>query len=180
MYLTTARKEKGMMHCQNGYDAATGVIALVISSEDDHFAGLRNVFHSCKWKIHWVGSMKDGMSSLRYMSPVVVICDDQLIDGDWKLVLSAIGKLDYAPPVIVTSRVADNHMWAEVLHLCGHDLLAKPYVDSEVIYTVASAWRRAVRDAEDLSLRSASLLCPGPSAAPLVKNAELIRWRLTH
>ena len=133
-----------MVNCQNGtYESATGVIALVISSEDDHLADLRNIFHWCDWKLHSVPSIEDAVSSFVDRLPAVLMCDDQLVDGDWRMVLRAIGNVDYASPVIVTSRVADNRMWAEVLNLGGYDLLAKPYVTSEVIHTVTSAWRRA-------------------------------------
>jgi FixJ family two-component response regulator len=48
--------------------------------------------------------------------------------------------LPVPPPVIVTSRVADERMWAEVLNLGGYDVLAKPLNSEEVIRTVTSAW----------------------------------------
>jgi DNA-binding response OmpR family regulator len=134
-----------MKHSENGNPPrAAGVNVLIISSADRHLADLQSVFRSCEWKMRCVPSLRDGVSALPSMAPVVVICDDQLEDGDWKLAVNAIAKAECPPPLIVTSRIADNHMWAEVLNLGAWDLLAKPYVPSEVIYVVGSAWRRAL------------------------------------
>ena len=135
-----------MKHSEIGnYKPATGVRALVISSQDSHLADLQDVFNSCGWEMYCVPSLRDGFSSFQYMAPVIVICDDQLADGDWKLALDAIMKADCPPPMIVTSRIADNHMWAEVLNLGAYDLLAKPYDAAAVIQVVGSAWGCANR-----------------------------------
>ncbi len=56
----------------------------------------------------------------------VVICERSLSDGDWKDLLGKTRKL------IVTSRVADEALWAEVLNLCGYDVLAQPFDEFEV------------------------------------------------
>jgi FixJ family two-component response regulator len=41
----------------------------------------------------------------------------------------------------VTSRLADEYLWAEALNLGAYDVLAKPFDTSEVMRVVASAWR---------------------------------------
>ena len=42
--------------------------------------------------------------------------------------------------MIVTSRLADDRLWAEVLNLGGYDVLAKPFDASEVARVVGTAW----------------------------------------
>ena len=42
--------------------------------------------------------------------------------------------------LIVTSRLADASLWAEVLNLGGYDLLAKPFNRQEVRHVLTSAW----------------------------------------
>jgi hypothetical protein len=42
--------------------------------------------------------------------------------------------------MIVTSRLADERLWAEVLNLGGYHLLAKPFDASEVVRVVGTAW----------------------------------------
>ena len=63
----------------------------------------------------------------------VVICERSLPDGDWK---DLLGK---TPRLIVTSRVANEALWAEVLNLGGYDVLAQPFDELEVRRVVALA-----------------------------------------
>jgi hypothetical protein len=42
--------------------------------------------------------------------------------------------------VVVTSRLADDYLWSEVLNLGGWDVLAKPFREQEVLYVLDSAW----------------------------------------
>ena len=42
--------------------------------------------------------------------------------------------------LIVTDRLADERLWAEVLNLGGYDLLLKPFDPEEVLRVVNSAW----------------------------------------
>jgi hypothetical protein len=52
------------------------------------------------------------------------------------------------PAFIVTSRLADAGLWAEVLHLGGYDLLAQPFCAQEVIWAVGNAHYRSWNVAE--------------------------------
>jgi FixJ family two-component response regulator len=61
--------------------------------------------------------------------------------------------LDTPPPLIVTSRHADNRLWGEVLNLGGFDVLAKPLDEDEVRRVVESADRR--RQAQLLAVEQA-------------------------
>ena len=63
----------------------------------------------------------------------VVICERSLADGDWKDLLGKTSRL------IVTSCVADEVLWAEVLNLGGYDVLAQPFDELEVRRVVALA-----------------------------------------
>ena len=55
--------------------------------------------------------------------------------------MDVIHHLQDAPAVIVTSRLADNRLWAEALSLGAYDVLAKPFNPDEVLRTVSLAWR---------------------------------------
>ena len=68
------------------------------------------------------------------------MCEHDLSSGSWKELLDVAERLPAPPPVIVTSRMADERMWAEVLNLGGYDVLARPFNSEEVIRTVTSAW----------------------------------------
>jgi FixJ family two-component response regulator len=47
--------------------------------------------------------------------------------------------LPYPPLLIVTSRLADERLWAEALNLGAWDVLAKPFEQDEVIRIVSVA-----------------------------------------
>lgn len=69
----------------------------------------------------------------------LLICDAELPDGNWKDVLSALAPESSSPRLIVTSRLADEHLWAEVLNLGGYDLLSKPFDPKEVLWVIHNA-----------------------------------------
>ena len=75
-----------------------------------------------------------------------------LPDGDWKLVLNGFDSLPMPPNLIVTARVANDELWAEVLNLGGYDVLAQPFDTQEVYRVVFLAWharkRRVQKSAE--------------------------------
>jgi DNA-binding NtrC family response regulator len=69
----------------------------------------------------------------------VVISDQRLADGDWRDLLSDLQKEREGLPLIVSSRLADDRLWAEVLNLGGYDLLMKPFSATEVARVVRMA-----------------------------------------
>lgn len=70
----------------------------------------------------------------------IVLCECKLPDGNWVEVLNRISTASEPPLLIVTSRLADVSLWAEVLNLGGYDLLAKPFNRQEVRHVLTSAW----------------------------------------
>lgn len=71
----------------------------------------------------------------------VVIADSGMADGCWKDLLCTLGSSQHPPRLVVASRLADAHLWAEVLNLGGYDVLSKPYDATEVNWAVDSALR---------------------------------------
>jgi DNA-binding response OmpR family regulator len=55
--------------------------------------------------------------------------------------LEHISRLPDAPLLIVTSRLADERLWAEALNLGAYDVLAKPFDTAEVVRVVSLAWQ---------------------------------------
>ena len=69
----------------------------------------------------------------------VVFCESDLPDGSWLEVLDRIADLYDPPPLIVTSRLADGHLWSKVLNLGGFDVLSTPFREPEVRHALQSA-----------------------------------------
>jgi DNA-binding response OmpR family regulator len=108
--------------------------------EADHLF-LRNVFSHSNWRVDGVRSRREALTWLRRQPSSVVLCEERLPDSGWKEVLRELGSLQDPPELIVTSRLADDALWAEVLNLGAYDLLMKPFDLTEVFRVVSLAWR---------------------------------------
>jgi len=119
-------------------------IVIVGPVEDDCGSGL--FFAQFPWRFCRVPGCLEFLNHARRHDSYVVICERDLQDGDWKDVLGISLCLRNPPPLIVTSRLADNHLWAEVLNLGGYDVLAKPLDTHEVDRVVTLAWGHAANE----------------------------------
>ena len=100
------------------------------------------------------------IAALRLRDPrdfPVVVCEAQLPDGTWLDVLEWCRTPD-SPNVIVTSRLADERLWSEVLHRGAYDLLAQPFADEEL--------HRVIGLARDEYHRRTEHSAPGPAVDP--------------
>jgi hypothetical protein len=70
----------------------------------------------------------------------VIICERELPDGNWQILMRQTEAGLRPPRFIVSSRLADDRLWAEVLNLGGHDVLCTPFEACEVLYAVRMAW----------------------------------------
>lgn len=72
----------------------------------------------------------------------IVICEHDLHPGSWKDLLRYTSGLSDPPYLILTSRLANDVLWAEALNLGAFDVLAKPFEKREVLRIVKSACLR--------------------------------------
>ena len=122
----------------------TGVPLLVVSAEDqDHYHLSAIMGRDCD--VYRAATRQESASLLRLNRPWVVVCDDVLPDGDWRDLLDDLRTGEHTAPLIVSSRLADDRLWAEVLNLGGYDLLVKPFTAVEVSRVVEMAARRACK-----------------------------------
>ncbi len=125
---------------------AVSVLA-VSPAEDDHVL-LEHVFSHSNWKIEHVRTCREALDLLVREPAAVVICGAELPDGSWRTLLEDINRLPVPPRLIVTSSIADDRLWADVLDLGGYDVLGKPFDQTEVIRVVSLAWRQWKHDSE--------------------------------
>ena len=113
---------------------------LVSAIEEDHrFLG--RVFSQQGWMLHKTRSLESAMDLLRCDPVPVVMTERDLPLGNWKDVLAAIQQLPQVPMLIVTARLADEYLWAEVLNLGGYDVLSQPFQVTELLWVFGNAWR---------------------------------------
>ena len=115
-----------------------GILSISAAAEDHH--ALRYILNGSHWRIVKSRTCKEAIARLGKTYMPVVICASDLPDGTWRDVLYQISTLAHPPFLVVTSRLADDYLWAEVLNLGGYNVLAKPFRESEVKHVVASLW----------------------------------------
>src|SRR4029077_14828318 len=114
-------------------------ILSISSTREDHQV-LRRMLHNVR--IAAVGTRRAAMSFLCLDRVPVIVCERDLPDGNWKDILGDTAAFPNPPVLVVTSRLADEYLWAEVLNLGGYDLLAKPFREPEVKRVLAAALRQ--------------------------------------
>jgi DNA-binding response OmpR family regulator len=125
---------------------------LVISPFEEDHASIRNAIPASDCPVCVAPTAHEGLALLRRQSARVVITERDLPDGNWRQVLDALQSLAQAPLLIVTSRHADERLWAEVLNLGGYDVLSKPFDQQElarVLYLACARPKYYVSSATD-------------------------------
>jgi DNA-binding response OmpR family regulator len=117
------------------------VSALLVGEFADERLLLREIFRNCGWRLFEASDRRRALQALERNPVRVVITETSLPSGDWRKVLQDLRKLPVPPQLVVTSRLADDHLWAEVLNIGGFDVLARPLDRDEVERVVASASR---------------------------------------
>ena len=91
----------------------------------------------------------------------VVVSDSDLSDGTWKDLLTDLRTAPNPPRLIVTSDLADERLWAEVLNYGAYDVLVKPFHPAEVLRIVSAAWRDWKQDADRAPVHVAAAMAAG-------------------
>jgi DNA-binding response OmpR family regulator len=116
------------------------VKVLLISPDDADHQHLAGILKHSNWQQHGVRMQREAFEFLRENVTPVVICESELPDGNWQDVLSQFGRMQCPPLLVVTSRMADERLWSEVLNLGGYNVLAKPLHAQEVFHVAGTAW----------------------------------------
>jgi DNA-binding response OmpR family regulator len=94
------------------------------------------------WTLLPILTLADALPLLRENRMRIVLAEGDLLPGTWRDVLAEIVVLPDPPLLIVTSRLADERLWAEALNLGAYDVLAKPFDREEVVRVLGLAWLR--------------------------------------
>jgi DNA-binding response OmpR family regulator len=112
--------------------------ALILSvspSQNDH-AALQRILRDCGCRLATAQTCGEALEALYSSRYLLVFCECSLPDGGWKDILDLINHLEMPPLLVVTSHLADERLWAEVLNLGGYDVLSKPLIENEVRHVV--------------------------------------------
>jgi DNA-binding NtrC family response regulator len=119
----------------------TGLLTVlsVSPSGDDHSCLEAIIGHS-RWTFLTAAGLLPASAVCEKHDVSVVVCERDLRPGTWIDLLGHIERLSHPPSLIVTSRLADERLWAEALKLGAWDVLSKPFQPGEVLRSVKLAW----------------------------------------
>lgn len=113
---------------------------LVVSPIEEDRASLRRIFEPPHWKLYEASRLTEAIGVLKEQRVPVIFCERELLVGDWSDLLDAIQLLPCPPYLIVTSRQADNRLWAAVLDFGGYAVLPAPFDAADVLRVARLAW----------------------------------------
>jgi DNA-binding NtrC family response regulator len=120
---------------------AEGAISiLVVCPLDSRRNELRNILTPPQWEIREAATYGEAVGILDNRRIAVTICDTEIADGNWQVLLANLQNRSHPPNLIVSSRLADERLWAEVLNLGGYDVLVQPFDRGEVLRVARMAW----------------------------------------
>jgi DNA-binding NtrC family response regulator len=117
------------------------ITVLFVSPLDEDHSSLQSIIGHSKWHLFAAKHLRAASAILQQHEVSVVLCERDLAPGKWTDVLDTIKDRPHPPSLIVTSRMADDRLWAEALNLGAWDVLAKPFERSEVLRSVKNAWQ---------------------------------------
>jgi DNA-binding response OmpR family regulator len=128
------RKQPGIV------SSPTGILTVLSVSpvQEDH-RSLEGIIDHSNWTFLKADSLPRALTILQQQRISVVVCEWDLMSGVWVDILSNIKHLPDPPCLIVTSRLADERLWADALNLGAWDVLAKPFASGDVLRSVAQA-----------------------------------------
>jgi DNA-binding response OmpR family regulator len=118
------------------------VNVLFVSPSAEENRTLSRILNDSAWRLSRVSGYEKAITYLTRNRVAIVVCESELPDGSWRDILLDIRSHSAPPVLIVTSRQADEYLWAEVLNLGGYDLLSEPFDDEEVRRVIGNACTR--------------------------------------
>ncbi len=137
------------------------VSALAVGAFERDRQLLRNVFTESGWQLFEAQDRRRAIQCLEHNRVDIVVAESDVPNWNWKRVLADLRRLAAPPQLIVTSRTADDYLWAEVLNLGGYDVLPQPLERDELERVIAAAHRRH-------NFRPARAVAGARAAAPIV------------
>jgi len=126
---------------------------LLIGPPDSRRFALRNILIPPQWEIREAATYGEAVRILDDSRIGVSICDTEMEDGNWQMLLAHLQSRSNPPNLIVSSRLADERLWAEVLNLGGYDVLVQPFDCGEVLRVAHMAWMAWRQKCQGRSLR---------------------------
>jgi DNA-binding response OmpR family regulator len=117
------------------------VSALLAGNYDSDRLLVYDIFRRQGWRLYEAQDRRAALDCLERHPVQVVIAQSEIPNWNWKRVLMDLRRLAPMPQLVVTSRTADDYLWAEVLNVGAFDVLPQP-LDRDEVERVIGAARR--------------------------------------
>jgi DNA-binding NarL/FixJ family response regulator len=96
---------------------------------------------ACNGEVARAADLSGALGVLRRREIAVVVFDHDWMPGNWRDMLVYLQEQPNPAALIVTSRLADDRLWAEALNLGAWGVLAKPFDRTEVTRSIELAYQ---------------------------------------
>ena len=135
-----------MTHRLNPPPAIHAINALFVGDSGPDYSHLCSIFKMMDWRLIRVPSLRIALRRASETAITHVLFEHRRGSANgWIEALDAIHALPCSPQFILTSRLGDERLWADVLSRGGYDLLIQPYESLEVTRVVIAAHEHARR-----------------------------------
>lgn len=123
---------------------------LALTRDPDEWHTLQRLAADENWIMLWAHCSARAREIIATHSVLVVICDRDLPQEDWKHVFDELSGLRPLPCLLLASEVADDYLWREVVQHGGFEILTRPFEDDKVVRMIrfAANWRGWAHAAE--------------------------------
>jgi CheY-like chemotaxis protein len=122
---------------RGGSHSSVRLLAIIPAPDDAE--QLRRIVGGLGWSVFIVDTPAEAMARLQTEPVTAAICDQDLPEEDWRVVMNRIATLPKSPCVLLASRVMDQYLWNEVIQCRGYDVVSKPFQSEELRRVVAFA-----------------------------------------
>ena len=98
------------------------------------------------WRITAVPTSAQAIRFARNGTVPVILAERDTRSGGWRFLLERTLELPCPPRLIVSSRLSDESLWAEVLDRGGFDVVRTPFHQRELSAVVRNAWESWERE----------------------------------
>jgi len=123
------------------------VVALIRSARDRDL--LRSIGARDHLDIHFADTFSEAWYTANRLKSPVVLCERDAPGIEWHHALRILASAVSHPCVILTSAVADDYLWKEIVTRGAYDVLAEPLRDADTTRSIrlaASYWKNAERN----------------------------------
>jgi hypothetical protein len=129
-----------------GLPAHFAIHAIFVGRDDADYRHLHCIFKMMNWQLSRVPNLRHALKRAAAGRTTHFLYEH--VPGDnreWIEALDGVSSLPNMPSFILTSRIGDERLCAEVLNRGGYDLLIEPYDSLEVTRVVAAARKYSLR-----------------------------------